>query len=312
MSAGFPHPVCCYVHERSHVAHLFTTKCPSTESCDSSKTCSQNEPKTKSHKHPKTQKQTQTTIQDKQTPTMLNKTNTNFQQPTIVVSSAITCLPKRSTNPADNITRIGTSHGINQMIPLPYNFLPGPFDVICAKGKDAKKHQGNLYFRSLVKKSVNEYSQASTRIQKSMIVSNIIDAIRQKSPNGGFVKEEAGLWYDVGDHHAREKVGQTLRDSLHNQYRSSTKAKRQRKQELDLKMRKDLEAVIEANEEASRRMEELSSTLQQQSSHVCDEYLLSLMTETNRNLLDSFKNDETLQEFAREQCLSSIGTSVQM
>ena len=187
------------------------------------------------------------------------------------------------------------------MTPLPSNFRPGPFDVICARGKQAKNHCGNVYFRSLVKKSVPAYSRACSRMQKSMVVSNIIDTIHEKSPNGGFVKQEAGVWYNVGDHLAREKVGQTLRDSLYDQYKSSTKAKRQRKQEVDLKMRRDLEAVVQANQEACGRMQHLSRTLQQQDSNTSDVYLLSLMNETNRRLLESFKNDKTLQQFAQEQ-----------
>ena len=30
------------------------------------------------------------------------------------------------------------------------NFTPGPYDVICARGKQAFQHPGNRYFRSLV------------------------------------------------------------------------------------------------------------------------------------------------------------------
>jgi len=46
-----------------------------------------------------------------------------------------------------------------------------------------------------------------------------------------------GAWREVGDHLAREKVGQTLRDSLHNKYSSSTKAKKRRRQAEKAKAR---------------------------------------------------------------------------
>lgn len=79
---------------------------------------------------------------------------------------------------------------------------------------------------------LERYAAATTKQDKSRIVSEIVDTIRKSSPDGGFVKLDplTGSWREVGDHLAREKVGQTLRDSLHTKYSSSTKAKKQRRQ----------------------------------------------------------------------------------
>ena len=79
---------------------------------------------------------------------------------------------------------------------------------------------------------LERYNAATTKQEKSRIVSDIVDTIRQASPDGGFVKLDplTGSWREVGDHLAREKVGQTLRDSLHTKYSSSTKAKKERRQ----------------------------------------------------------------------------------
>jgi hypothetical protein len=52
------------------------------------------------------------------------------------------------------------------------------------------------------------YSQAKTKLKKAMIVSQIIDAVRQARPVGGFLSEEDGEWVKEGDAVAREKVGQ--------------------------------------------------------------------------------------------------------
>ena len=60
----------------------------------------------------------------------------------------------------------------------------------------------------MIEANLEKYSLASTKIEKSLIVSGIVDAVRESSPDGGFVKEERGLWYEVGDHIAREKCGQ--------------------------------------------------------------------------------------------------------
>jgi hypothetical protein len=52
-----------------------------------------------------------------------------------------------------------------------------------------------------------------------------MSTIRDASPNGGFVRNLDGAWYEVGDRNAREKIGQAFRDLLHDRYRSSTKSK---------------------------------------------------------------------------------------
>jgi len=105
-------------------------------------------------------------------------------------------------------------------------FQPGPLDVICARGKAAHKHEGNVRFRDLVNHFREEYAAKKTsKQQKSKIVTRVVNTIRQASPHGGFVKEINGNWYEVGDRSAKEKVGQTFRDLLHREYPSSTKAK---------------------------------------------------------------------------------------
>ena len=50
---------------------------------------------------------------------------------------------------------------------------------------------------------LESYSNATSKVQKSAIVSTIIQNIRQLSEQeGGFVKKDTttGLWYEVGDH----------------------------------------------------------------------------------------------------------------
>lgn len=151
--------------------------------------------------------------------------------------------------------------------------------MICARGATAAKHPGNLRFRQIIKDYIPEYSEATSKLEKSLIVSSIVDAVRDFTPNGGFVKEiEDGVWVEVGgellipvrimlmkgnrctslfqdcyrnkltfvvsfanialplftiaDAAAREKIGQCIRDQLHDRYKSSTKAKKPRRLEL--------------------------------------------------------------------------------
>lgn len=102
----------------------------------------------------------------------------------------------------------------------------GEYDVICARGLQAKNHIGNRRFKQKMLDSIPAYSAATSRLAKSAIVSEVLNWVRN---NGGeFVKISDDTCQPVGDHLAREKIGQAFRDSLHSKYKSSTKAKRQR------------------------------------------------------------------------------------
>ena len=91
---------------------------------------------------------------------------------------------------------------------------PGPNDVICARGKRAFNHPGNRRFRNMVESYMERYSMAATKLEKSMLVSQIVDGVRHADPPGGFLRESedevtgCSRWYEVGDAVAREKVGQ--------------------------------------------------------------------------------------------------------
>jgi hypothetical protein len=109
---------------------------------------------------------------------------------------------------ADLANNVRSSAAKVGMTPLAPNFQPGNFDVICARGKRALQHPGNVRFRNMVEMHLQVYSQASSKLQKSSIVTTIVDHVRRTSPQGGFVREEKCIWYEVGDHIAREKTGQ--------------------------------------------------------------------------------------------------------
>lgn len=82
---------------------------------------------------------------------------------------------------------------------------------------------------------VEQYSSASSRQDKSDILSTIVTEVRMASPEGGFIKQETknGRWFEVGDFLAREKVSQAFRDALHESYRSSKKYKHEKRRQRD-------------------------------------------------------------------------------
>jgi hypothetical protein len=96
----------------------------------------------------------------------------------------------------------------DHMTLLPEAFASGPMDVICARGKRAFNHSGNQRFRAMIDSRLVEYSKATSKLEKSVIVSKVVNSVRGASPEGGFVKQKGGNWYEVGDHIAREKIGQ--------------------------------------------------------------------------------------------------------
>ena len=77
-------------------------------------------------------------------------------------------------------------------------------------GKAAKEHAGNRWYRFLLAEHLQEYSEATTKQEKSYIVIKIMTIIRKYSKRGGFVKKVDGVWHDVGDSHAKEKVGSNV------------------------------------------------------------------------------------------------------
>jgi hypothetical protein len=102
-------------------------------------------------------------------------------------------------------------------------FHPSDYSVVCGRGNDSFNHAGNRRFRMLAGIFIERYSHTDSKTEKSAIVSEIIAVIHQAG--GIFCKFKKDEWCEVGNHQAREKVSALLRDLLHNQYRSSAKAK---------------------------------------------------------------------------------------
>ena len=79
-------------------------------------------------------------------------------------------------------------------------------------GKDSFEHPGNHRFRVLIGEHLDEYLKAPSRHEKSKIVANIYDHIRNsaKQPSNGFVRKNmlTRRWSLVDKKEAKEKVAQ--------------------------------------------------------------------------------------------------------
>mmetsp|Transcript_34767 Transcript_34767/g.84280 ORF Transcript_34767/g.84280 Transcript_34767/m.84280 type:complete len:195 (-) Transcript_34767:17-601(-) len=177
---------------------------------------------------------------------------------------------------------------------LSKNFTPSENDVICSRGKVAQNHPGNIAFQANISNHVTEYAEAQGKIEKSVIVSNIINNVRSKSPNGGFVKQIAGQWYEIGTTNARERVSQALRDKLSGQYRSSSSSKRKRKSEINAKINDDLDAFVASNQFVSKRMRTMSGAIETHGKVMGDVQLEIMMNRMNSEILNELKKASTM------------------
>jgi hypothetical protein len=100
---------------------------------------------------------------------------------------------------------------------------PSDYSVLFCRGKDSANHVGNRRFQSICSTYVEKYSRTDSKPAKSLIVLEIITALRQAG--GNFFKRKKGAWSEVGDQYVRVKVSAVLRNMLHNEYRSSNKSK---------------------------------------------------------------------------------------
>jgi hypothetical protein len=174
--------------------------------------------------------------------------------------------------------------------------VPGPFDVICARGKQAYNHQGNRYFRQIIQNATEKYSKVESKLQRSMIVTDIVDAIRVKG-NGFLRKNSKGEWEECSDVMCREKVGQHFRNALGSRYKSSTKSKRRIKEESIPRLINRLHKIIFSSKAVTEIIERLELDIIFIDESNEDEFYQKAF-EANMNLLNTFKQDTTLvQQF---------------
>lgn len=104
---------------------------------------------------------------------------------------------------------------------LPRDYKPSSFDIMCARGAQFFQHPANVTFREIITRYLPSYEAASSKLQKSTIVQNIIHEVNSRSPPGTttqFIRldKHVGLWFMLNSAAVRQKVGQTLRETKTN------------------------------------------------------------------------------------------------
>lgn len=90
---------------------------------------------------------------------------------------------------------------------------PRPADVLCGRGKDSFRHEGNQRFRCLIAEHATTYKLAATKKQKMQVVMLVADIVIARG--GRFlVRDKNGNWMDGGRNQGRKKTGHSFRDAL--------------------------------------------------------------------------------------------------
>lgn len=76
-------------------------------------------------------------------------------------------------------------------------------------------HPGNRRYRDIIDQNLDRYKAAENKNEKSNIVIEIVEEVRTDAA-AGFIRfcDDEQLWFEIGDDASREKVGQTLRETL--------------------------------------------------------------------------------------------------
>mmetsp|Transcript_22187 Transcript_22187/g.62967 ORF Transcript_22187/g.62967 Transcript_22187/m.62967 type:complete len:205 (+) Transcript_22187:176-790(+) len=187
--------------------------------------------------------------------------------------------------------------------PLSPCFEPGPTHVVCMRGNLFWDHKGNQMYRNVIKDTIPRYSRATSRVEKSRMVSEVIDAIQGGNPpcTGGFVKRTTTGWAMASNDMIREKIGQSLRDGLHGRYKSSTKAKKRRNKELKAQMNASLDTLVASRCYVNTCMDNASKRIktEQPSS---DDHFHNIFLQANSVLLQSIKMDQTIASEYKALC----------
>lgn len=98
--------------------------------------------------------------------------------------------------------------------------LPSSFDIICGRGKGVYDRPANKQFREQVHSSLTDYMNAKTKVDKSIVITNVIETIldsnEQQEVRVRFVKKDAltRAWVELSYEEVREKVGHAMRAAV--------------------------------------------------------------------------------------------------
>uniref|UniRef100_A0A7S2VAY0 DUF6824 domain-containing protein n=1 Tax=Entomoneis paludosa TaxID=265537 RepID=A0A7S2VAY0_9STRA len=127
----------------------------------------------------------------------------------------------QSGDPSD-VPKVGSDARRGEAVVLPKHYNLSHVDVGCGRGQRYCNHVGNQRFRAIVRKHVETYIQANTKLGKTALIVSILEEVRKGEAKnklsveqGRFVKQqEDGTWVELGDAASRDKVSNALRSAV--------------------------------------------------------------------------------------------------
>ena len=89
--------------------------------------------------------------------------------------------------------------------------VPAHSDILFGRGKPFREHIGNLRLVNLLDEHLARYEAAKLK-EKSGVIAEMVDIIIKKG--GRFLKQEKGVWEEVDEKMAREKVSHAFRTRI--------------------------------------------------------------------------------------------------
>jgi tagatose-1,6-bisphosphate aldolase len=87
--------------------------------------------------------------------------------------------------------------------------LPLASDILLGKGKPFQEHIGNMRLHALVDEHLSHYIQCSGISEKTILAAVLVKMVQGAS--GRFLSKDRGVWIEVSDDIAREKVCHVFR-----------------------------------------------------------------------------------------------------
>lgn len=86
-------------------------------------------------------------------------------------------------------------------------------DIVSGRGSGSNRHEGNLYFRKLIRENKELYL-SRPKNEKMLVARDIYHTIENLDPPGRFLQKnpETGSWFEIGKDRALEKISQALRE----------------------------------------------------------------------------------------------------
>jgi hypothetical protein len=188
---------------------------------------------------------------------------------------------------------------IDETLPLPLEFEPTPYSVIIGRGKSFNDAVGNQRLRVIATSFLSKYTKATTKNEKTQIVSNIVDMVQVACPRGAaFIKLVNGRWWQVDTLTAREKVGYVLRDLLSDKYKSSSKAKVAKRRI----QREESKQSLSADEVVSGQEDEAAASAQHES-HANASFAIGTTPRIFNPLLSAMSKDLFMEKIASSEPL---------